>query len=82
MARRAKLPKVSGIENLHELAFPGDSLRSGGAGDGTRHFPEMGTEPEHVPILSTFFFNMYPKWPLLEDLFLAEKEQWWCSRWC
>ena len=56
--------KASGIENLHELAFPGDSLRSGGAGDGTRHFPEMGTEPEHVPILSTFF-NMYPKWPLL-----------------
>ena len=47
--------KASGIENLHELAFPGDSLRSGGAGDGTRHFPEMGTEPEHVPILSTFF---------------------------
>ena len=55
MARRAKLPKVSGIENLHELAFPEIRLRSGGAGDGTRHFPEMGTEPEHVPILSTFF---------------------------
>ena len=47
--------KASGIENLHELAFPGDSFEIRGSGGRNPTFPEMGTEPEHVPILSTFF---------------------------
>ena len=53
MARRTKLPKVSGIENLHELAT-GDSFEIRGSGDGTRHSPEMGTEPEQCMTVSSF----------------------------
>ena len=57
--------KASGIENLHELAFPGDSFEIRGSGDGTRHSPEMGTEPEQCTHFVHFFLKMYPKWPLL-----------------